>query len=88
MVRAWRQVFANLGEVTIVRGSILDQKTDAWVSPTNAHGNMNGGVDAVIKGQLGAGIEKKVQKQITNQFDGSLPVGAAVCQPAASLHAS
>ena len=74
-----RKLFADLPEVQVVQGSILDQKVDAWVSPTNARGSMDGGVDAVIKKHLGAGIQKKVQKQIANQFDGTMPVGAAVC---------
>jgi O-acetyl-ADP-ribose deacetylase (regulator of RNase III) len=81
VVRAWRSAFSDLPEIEIVHGSILDQQVDAWVTPTNSEGEMSGGVDAVIKEELGAGIEKKVQKQISTQFGGSMPVGAAVCIP-------
>jgi O-acetyl-ADP-ribose deacetylase (regulator of RNase III) len=81
VVNAWRKAFSDLPEVRIEKASILDQKTDAWVTPTNSAGSMDGGLDAVIKAHLGAGIEKKVQKQIRNQFDGHMPIGAAVCVP-------
>src|SRR5262245_37196694 len=79
VVRAWRSVFSDLPEVEVVQGSILDQQVDAWVTPTNAQGNMDGGVDAAIKRHLGAGIEKKVQQEIRQQYDGHLPVGCATC---------
>jgi O-acetyl-ADP-ribose deacetylase (regulator of RNase III) len=81
VVRAWRHAFSDLPEVQLVQGSILDQKVDAWVTPTNARGNMDGGVDAVIKQHLGAGIEKKVQGEIKKQYNGHMPVGCATCVP-------
>src|SRR5262245_23433449 len=73
VVRAWRHAFSDLAEVQLVRGSILEQQVDAWVSPTNAKGSMDGGVDAVIKEHLGAGIEKKVQTAIRKQYKGHMP---------------
>src|SRR5262249_61946650 len=62
-------------------GSILEQRTDAWVTPTNSRGSMDGGVDAVIKRHLGASIEKKVQKAIRAQYKGLMPIGSATCVP-------
>jgi O-acetyl-ADP-ribose deacetylase (regulator of RNase III) len=84
VVQAWRSAFADTPEVEIGEGSILDEKVDAWVSPTNSRGQMNGGVDAIIKGHLGAGIQLRVQRAIRDQFAGSLPIGSAVCVPSGS----
>lgn len=81
VVQAWRSAFADTPEVRIVQGSILEQQVDAWVSPTNSHGLMSGGVDAVVKRHLGAGIQLRVQRAIRDGFGGPLPVGSAVCVP-------
>ncbi|MFD5409256.1 macro domain-containing protein [Streptomyces nojiriensis] len=79
VVQAWRAAFADTPGVEIRQGSILDEAVDAWVTPTNSRGRMDGGVDAVIKRHLGAGIQLRVQRAIRAQFAGSLPVGSAVC---------
>ncbi|BAU88247.1 uracil-DNA glycosylase, family 1 [Streptomyces laurentii] len=81
VVGAWRSAFADTPGVEIRRGSLLDVDVDAWVSPTNARGRMDGGVDAIVKRHLGAGIQVRVQRAIRNRFGGSLPVGSAVCVP-------
>ncbi|CAM5466701.1 hypothetical protein SAVIM40S_01978 [Streptomyces avidinii] len=49
VVEAWRAAFADTPGIEIRRGSILDQDVDAWVTPTNSRGRMDGGADAVIK---------------------------------------
>jgi len=64
MVAAWRVTFASHPEVKIVSGSMLAQEVDAWVTPTNSKGFMDGGLDGVIKRHLGPPIEKAVQAQI------------------------
>ncbi|WP_426367289.1 ADP-ribosyltransferase domain-containing protein [Streptomyces sp. E-08] len=81
VVEAWRSAFADTPEVEIRQGSVLDVDVDAWVSPTNARGRMDGGVDAVVKRHLGAGVQVRVQRAIRDGFGGSLPVGSAVCVP-------
>src|SRR5262245_24135104 len=81
VVRAWRAVFADEPAVEVVHGSILDQEVDAWVTPTNASGNMDGGLDAVLKRHFGARIEKKVKAEIDRLYQGHLPVGSATCVP-------
>ncbi|MGW6968306.1 ADP-ribosyltransferase domain-containing protein [Streptomyces zaomyceticus] len=81
VVKAWRSAFADTPEVEIRQGSLLDVDVDAWVSPTNARGRMDGGVDAVVKRHLGAGVQVRVQREIRARFGGSLPVGSAVCVP-------
>ena len=52
MIESWRTSFEENPEVDIVLGSMLDQKVDAWVTPTNSRGAMGGGLDAVIKRHL------------------------------------
>ena len=81
VVGAWRTAFADNPEVQIVRGSILEQRVDAWVTPTNARGSMDGGLDAVLKKHFGARIEKKVQQEIRRLYPDLLPVGCATCVP-------
>src|SRR4051812_44809939 len=79
VVQAWKAAFEDTPEVEIVRGSILKEEVDAWVTPTNARGSMDGGVDAAVKRHLGAGIEWKVKQEIGRLFKGKMPVGAATC---------
>ena len=86
VVQAWRSAFADTPEVEIVKGSILAQRVDAWVSPTNSRGRMDGGVDAAIKRHLGAGIQLRVQRAIRDQFGEALPVGSAVCVPSGAAN--
>ncbi|MEU8840563.1 ADP-ribosyltransferase domain-containing protein [Streptomyces roseus] len=81
VVEAWRAAFADTPGIEIRRGSILDEDVDAWVTPTNSRGRMDGGVDAAVKRHLGPGIQLRVQRAIRDRFDGSLPVGSAVCVP-------
>ncbi len=81
MVAAWRKSFKNNPEVQIVHGSVLQQQADAWVSPTNARGSMDGGLDAAIKGKLGSRIEKRVKGKIRGQYGPMMPVGYATCVP-------
>ncbi|MFJ6718499.1 ADP-ribosyltransferase domain-containing protein [Streptomyces sp. NPDC091259] len=81
VVEAWRAAFADTPGIEIRRGSILDEDVDAWVTPTNSRGRMDGGVDAVIKRFLGSGIQLRVQRAIRDRFAGALPVGSAVCVP-------
>jgi O-acetyl-ADP-ribose deacetylase (regulator of RNase III) len=78
IVEAWQNVFGHEPGVAIVHGSMLDQEVDAWVTPTNARGSMDGGLDAVIAGHI-KGIAKKVKTAITKEYSGFMPVGAATC---------
>ncbi|MRH91731.1 Appr-1-p processing protein [Nocardia sp. SYP-A9097] len=86
VVESWRAAFAEHPEIEIRRGSIVDEHVDAWVTPTNSRGSMDGGVDAVIKRHLGAGIQLRVQRAIRDRFDGRLPVGSAVCVSAGAIN--
>lgn len=79
MIAAWRETFEENPEVDIVQGSMLDQAVSAWVTPTNAKASMDGGLDGVIKRQLGASIEKKVQAEVKRLYGGNMRVGTATC---------
>src|SRR5881227_4472780 len=81
MIAAWRSTFEENPEVEIVEGSMLAQRVDAWVTPTNGRASMDGGLDAAIKGHLGAAIERRVQAEIKRCYGGLLPVGHATCVP-------
>ncbi|GAA2716253.1 MULTISPECIES: macro domain-containing protein [Streptomyces] len=85
VVAAWRAAFADTPGIEIRKGSILDEDVDAWVSPTNSRGRMDGGVDAAVKRYLGAGIQLRVQRAIRDGFGGTLPVGSAVCVPSGAV---
>jgi O-acetyl-ADP-ribose deacetylase (regulator of RNase III) len=86
VVQAWMSAFADTPEVEIAKGSILNQQVDAWVTPTNSHASMNGGVDAVIKHHLGAGIQLRVQQAVRTSFGALLPIGSAVCVPSGAAN--
>ncbi|MDI2125585.1 macro domain-containing protein [Yinghuangia seranimata] len=86
VVSAWRAAFAGTPGIEIRKGSILDVKADAWVTPTNSRGRMDGGVDAAIKRHLGAGIQLRVQRAIREEFGSGLPVGSAVCVPSGATN--
>ncbi|MFG2907323.1 macro domain-containing protein [Kitasatospora sp. NPDC048286] len=86
VVESWRAAFADVPGVEIRHASILTTKVDAWVSPTNSQGRMDGGTDAAIKRHLGAGIQLRVQKAIRERYAGHLPVGSAVCVPSGAVN--
>jgi O-acetyl-ADP-ribose deacetylase (regulator of RNase III) len=81
MIQAWRTTFEENPEVEVVVGSMVDQNVSAWVSPTNSKGNMDGGLDLVIKRQLGPKIEARLKQEIAHLYHGTLPVGHATCIP-------
>lgn len=81
MVKAWRATFEEEPGVEVVQGSMLDQRVDAWVTPTNAKASMDGGLDGVLKQHFGPGIEKRVQAEVARAFGGHLRVGHATCVP-------
>ncbi|MFI0897402.1 macro domain-containing protein [Streptomyces sp. NPDC020983] len=85
VVESWRAAFADTPGIEIRKASLLDQDVDAWVSPSNSRGRMDGGVDAVVKRHLGAGVQLRVQRAIRDEAGGRLPVGSAVCVPSGAV---
>jgi len=64
----------------LTKKSIFDIQADAYVSPANSFGFMDGGIDALYMQQF-PGIEKTVQTTITKKWGGELPVGTALLAP-------
>lgn len=76
LVAAWRHAFARNSEIAVERGDLLDVEADAYVSPANSYGYMDGGIDYALSGRF-PGIERRVQTAIS-EMGGILPVGQAV----------
>ena len=74
---AWEQHCASLDRVTIHRGSILDLRVDAIVSPANSFGFMDGGIDRLYSHHFGWHVQDRLQSLIKTAHYGELLVGAA-----------
>lgn len=81
LTRAWSDAFATSEQVEVQQADFFAQDADALVSPANSFGIMDGGLDAVIRAQLGGHIETAVQRRIVEQHHGEMPVGAAEVVP-------
>ena len=78
LVREWRKHFQSHPEVEIRLGDLMDVDADAYVSPANSYGWMDGGIDLELRHRFMAGdIETKVQTIIARR-GGALPVGEAI----------
>lgn len=75
--KAWRDACGDLDFVEIYRGSILDLKCDAVVSPANSFGFMDGGIDAVYTNHFGFAVQQRLQELIQARHHGELLVGTA-----------
>jgi len=78
IVAAWREAFADLGNVEVSQGDILELEADAIVSPANSFGDMDGGIDLAYARHFGYEIEGRLQEQINQHHHGELPVGQAL----------
>lgn len=72
----WLDEFSDVPDVEVRRGSIVDLKCDAVVSPANSFGFMNGGVDAAYM-QRFPRIEAHVRHVIKKEYAGEMLVGQA-----------
>ena len=78
LVREWEEHFRDHPEVEIRLGDLMDVYADAYVSPANGHGWMDGGIDLELRARfMAGGIETKVQEAIS-EFGSPLPVGQAL----------
>lgn len=76
--KIFRSRLEALPDVSVVSQDIVSvPNIDAVVSPANAFGWMDGGVDQVYVYIFGDQIEKRVQERIQEQFNGRMPVGEA-----------
>jgi len=76
LVRAWRRAFAAYPEVQVRQGDLLEVEADAYVSPANSYGIMDGGIDAALSARFPQ-VEAQVQSAIAQVGD-LLPVGQAL----------
>ncbi|MCX5658209.1 MAG: macro domain-containing protein [Planctomycetota bacterium] len=74
---AWERHCGQLPGVSIHRGSILDLRVDAVVSPANSFGFMDGGIDHVYSRRFGWDVQKRLQEMIRTRHHGELLIGAA-----------
>ncbi len=76
LVRAWRTAFAAFPGATVLQGDLLDVEADAYVSPANSFGIMDGGIDAILNRRF-PHVESRVQAAIA-RVGTMLPVGEAL----------
>lgn len=78
IANALARAFADVDQVEVVEGNLLDLACDAIVSPANSFGNMGGGIDKAIDDFHRGEAQRAVTAAIREQFFGELPVGAAI----------
>lgn len=81
LITAWQQAFADQSTVDILCDDYFAQPADVMVSPANSFGIMDGGLDRVIRYELGFAVEQRVQQRIQDDYHGELPVGSALIVP-------
>ena len=78
---AWHRFCGDLPDVSVYRGSILDIRCDALVSPANSYGFMDGGIDLIYSNYFGWHLQARLQEIIKTRHHGELLVGAAEIVP-------
>ena len=78
VVSALREAFRPFPEVVIRRGDLLEFARNTVVSPANAFGFMDGGIDLAYLQAFGPVIQARVQEAIASRPEGHLPVGASL----------
>jgi O-acetyl-ADP-ribose deacetylase (regulator of RNase III) len=82
MCEAFRLRFAGLPRVRVIRGRFEDlEPHDCFVTAGNAFGLMTAGVDAAVVRRFGAGLMRRVQQRVLDEFFGEQPVGTAFVLP-------
>ncbi len=74
---AWRRQCGDLESVRVHEGSIFDVAADAYVSPANSFGFMDGGIDMAYTQRFGWEIQERLQQVIRDRHHGELLVGDA-----------
>src|SRR5215218_2341833 len=78
MCEAFRQRFAGLRGVRVVRGRFEDLEAhDCFVTAGNAFGLMTAGIDAAVVARFGVALMERVQHRILDEYRGEQPVGTA-----------
>lgn len=64
MTMCWRKYFVATPNVEIIDGDITKIDADAFISPANSFGYMNGGVDQAYLNRWGQQLEDRLRKHI------------------------
>ncbi|RLK60096.1 macro domain-containing protein [Actinokineospora cianjurensis] len=80
LATAWETAAEGRPHIRVHRGSVLEVRADAVVSPANSYGWMRGGVDAVYAEHFPA-IEQRVRSAVLAYHGGELPIGEALIVP-------
>jgi O-acetyl-ADP-ribose deacetylase (regulator of RNase III) len=75
---ALREAFRSFPEVSVSHADLLKVAQNTVVSPANAYGFMDGGLDAALRTFFGAAIEGRVREAIGRRSEGYLPIGASL----------
>jgi len=82
---AWERHCADLPDVIIHCGSILELSVDAVVSPANSFGFMDGGIDHRYSHHFGWEVQDRLQELIRDRHHGELLIGTAEIVETGSL---
>jgi O-acetyl-ADP-ribose deacetylase (regulator of RNase III) len=75
---ALREAFRPFPEVTVEQADLLAVAHNTVVSPANAAGFMDGGLDAALRRFFGPQVEERAREAIGRRPEGHLPVGASL----------
>jgi O-acetyl-ADP-ribose deacetylase (regulator of RNase III) len=75
---ALREAFRSFPEVAVSRANLVEVAENTVVSPANALGFMDGGIDAAFRSFFGAEVEDRVREAISRRPEGHLPIGASL----------
>ena len=78
LANAWQRDFADMPDVFVSAGNILECAENTIVSPANGYGLMDGGIDEQYTDFFGDTPQRRIQDIIARRPEGILPVGAAV----------
>jgi O-acetyl-ADP-ribose deacetylase (regulator of RNase III) len=81
VVAAWGEAFRPFPEVTVRLADPLAVAENAVVSPANAAGFMDGGLDQALVDFFGRQVQLRVREAIDRRPEGHLPVGAGLVVP-------
>ena len=78
VAEALKLAFRGYPEIAVTVGDLLKLATNCVVSPANAQGFMDGGIDRAIVSFFGSAIELKVRDAILRRPEERLPVGSSL----------
>lgn len=78
---AWQTAFEGVPNIDVIDGDILEHTADAFVSPANSFGYMDGGLDLKYSLHFGWELERNVREVLEADHFGEIPVGQAIIVP-------